>query len=280
VKTDLCMEQALLDALSNPRYEVVPVSSVHEEVRSLPGSAQVTITCSPKMGIEQTVVVAEELAAAGFRPVPHLAARQIRDCAHLSEITKRLDAAGVNDVMVLGGDRSAPAGIYQSSLDLLLAMRDLGVSFPQVGVAGYPEGHPFLPQSDLIQTLQAKTSFATYIVTQMCFTAEPIRHWVSEIRSHGVELPVYVGVPGRVSQKRLMTMAARVGVGDSLRFLRRNPASLIRMMLSYEYDPWPLIRDLIPLLSAECGIAGFHVYTFNAIGLTERWRVETLSRLT
>jgi methylenetetrahydrofolate reductase (NADPH) len=280
MKADLYMEQALLDALSSLRYEVVPVSSVHEEARLLPVSAQVTITCSPKMGIERTVVVAEELASAGFRPIPHLAARQIRDRVHLSEIARRLDIAGIDDVMLLGGDLSPPVGIYQSSLELLRSIRDLGVSFSQIGVAGYPEGHPLLSPTDLLHALQAKTSFATYIVTQMCFTAEPIRDWIVEIRSYGVELPVYVGVPGRVSQKRLMAMAARVGVGDSLRFLRRNPSSLLRMMLSYEYDPWHLIRDLTPLLSAEGGIAGFHVYTFNAIGSTERWRVETLSRLT
>ena len=49
----------------------------------LPAGATVSVTASPAKGIEATVALCEQLQARGFRAVPHLSARMIRDRAHL-----------------------------------------------------------------------------------------------------------------------------------------------------------------------------------------------------
>lgn len=270
---------SLLAALSNLRYELVPVAALYDEVRILPLGARVTITSSPKLGIEHTVQAAENLAGMGYAAIPHLAARQVTGIAQLSEFTDRLELAGVTDVVVLAGDAASPAGPYTSALDLLIAMESIGNPFLDVGIAGYPEGHPHIPAGDLQQSLLDKAAYATYIVTQMCFSADALKEWMDDTRALGVHLPVYFGVPGKVSQKRLLAMATKVGVGDSLRFLRRNPGAVLRMMLASEFDPEELVRDLEPFLSAPYPAVGFHVYTFNSVAATETWRRDLARRL-
>ncbi|WP_416140152.1 hypothetical protein ACM26W_07225 [Halomonas sp. HK25] len=44
------------------------------------------------------------MTAAGFRVVPHLAARLVRDRPHLIGLLERLAALGVEDAFVVGGD--------------------------------------------------------------------------------------------------------------------------------------------------------------------------------
>jgi methylenetetrahydrofolate reductase (NADPH) len=280
VTIPVCQGTLLSSALNDLRYELVPVSSLHDEVGALPDGAHVTITSSPRMGIERTISAAEELAAKGYHVIPHLAARQISDSGQLAAIVDRLINAGVRDVMVLAGDAIAPAGPYTSALDVLRELSVMGDPFPSVGIAGYPEDHPSISATALREALLAKVPYATYIVTQLCFSPEAVSNWLHDIRADGVELPVFIGIPGKVSHKRLLGMASKVGVGDSLRFLKRNTGSMLRMVFSADFDPEYLARDLEPLMTPETGVAGFHVYTFNAITATEAWRRDMLSSLT
>ena len=62
--------------------------------RSCRPGATVSVTASPAKGIEATVALCEQLQALGFRAVPHLSARMIRDRAHLSELIAWLEGAG------------------------------------------------------------------------------------------------------------------------------------------------------------------------------------------
>jgi methylenetetrahydrofolate reductase (NADPH) len=48
---------------------------------------------------------------AGHRVVPHRAARQVTDEAELRRFVGRLEALGVTDLYVIGGDAATPAGI-------------------------------------------------------------------------------------------------------------------------------------------------------------------------
>lgn len=56
-------------------------------------------------------------------------------------------------------------------------MEDLGHHFREVGVTGYPEGHPFISGDLLRQALIDKERHATYIATQMCFDPAAIFAW-------------------------------------------------------------------------------------------------------
>ena len=76
----------------------------------VPTEVTMTVTTSPAKGLEPTLDLAERLAEHGYRVVPHLAARHVRDRVHLAELVDRLRAAGASDVLVIAGDaRSRPA---------------------------------------------------------------------------------------------------------------------------------------------------------------------------
>ena len=68
---------------SAPTFELVPLKNALDQADFLPAGATVSVTASPAKGIEATVALCEQLQARGFRAVPHLSARMIRDRAHL-----------------------------------------------------------------------------------------------------------------------------------------------------------------------------------------------------
>jgi methylenetetrahydrofolate reductase (NADPH) len=268
---------ALRAALARPRYEVIPTRGEDEWIGDLPRAATVTVTCSPAQGIEGTLRLAERLVERGFRVVPHVSARLVAGEAHLEGLVGRLGDLGVKEVFVIGGDAREPVGPFSSAFELLGAMADLGHGFEEIGVGGYPEGHPLIDDEILRRALLDKQRFATYVVSQMCFDPDLILNWVADIRRLGVSLPVLVGVPGLVNRKRLLQVSRKIGVGESARFLRKH-ASLVRSLLadllkSGGYSPDGLVRELAHHLGDRGpGVEGFHFYTFNQVESTEEWR--------
>jgi len=174
--------EALVEALAQPRFELIPMEGAIERAALLPEGAKVTVTCSPTRGIESTLLLGEELLARGFRIVPHIAARLVADRVHLDEIVRRLDDLGVREIFVIGGDAKKPVGPFSSAVELLSAMADSGHDFEHVGIGGYPEAHPNIDDETLRQTLLDKRPFATYVVSQMCFDPDAILNWVADIR--------------------------------------------------------------------------------------------------
>ena len=77
--------------LRRPRYEVIPLPGIAEHVvAKVPRDLKVTVTASPTRGLEPTLVLAEDLVAAGYEVVPHLSARLLVDRAHVEEVLARL----------------------------------------------------------------------------------------------------------------------------------------------------------------------------------------------
>jgi methylenetetrahydrofolate reductase (NADPH) len=262
---------ALANLLAAPRFELVPFRGAEEEAASLPDAATVTVTCSPRRGIEATVELARRLAGHGFTAVPHLVARLVEGRGHLEDMVGRLANAGVTKVFVIGGDLSEPVGPYDSALDVLGALEEMGRPFPSMGVAGYPERHPFIDANVLVQALLDKQRFADHIVTQICFEPDRIISWLQGIRRRGVTIPVHVGLPGAVSRRKLLEIALRIGVGDSTRYLTKHGSLVARMMRRASYRPDAVLAGLAAA-PARLGIAGLHLNTFNQVRSTERWR--------
>jgi methylenetetrahydrofolate reductase (NADPH) len=268
---------ALGEMLAQPRYEVIPTRGADEWVDDLPKEAKVTVTCSPAQGIEASLRLTERLAKRGLYVVPHISARLVADEAHLEEITGRLGDLGTREIFVIGGDVEKPVGPFSSAFELLLAMAEIGHSFEDIGVGGYPERHPLIDDDALRRALLDKQTLATYIVSQICFDPGIIIDWVMDIRRRGISLPVLVGVPGIVNRKRLVQISSRIGVGDSARFLRKHSglvggllADLFRLG---GYSPDGLIGELAPYVGhRDYGIAGFHFYTFDQVEDIEEWR--------
>jgi methylenetetrahydrofolate reductase (NADPH) len=232
------------------------------------------------LGIENTLALAEELAERGFRVVPHLSARLVRGEGHLKEILRRMERASLRDLFVVGGDVGEPVGPFAGGADLLRAMAEQGHGIERIGVPAYPEGHPLVPEEALLRALAEKQPFASYLVTQICFDPDTILDWLAGIRRKDIRLPAYVGVPGVVERRRLLGISLKIGIGASVRYLRKQRGPLGRLMLHGGYSPDHLVRTLAPHVGdPDYSIRGFHINTFNQIEGTEWWRRGMLDAL-
>lgn len=268
--------------LRDPRFELMPFDSAETQLERLPDGATITVTASPQLGLAATVEWSERAAARGYDPVPHVAARYVRDMDHLDDIATRLTEAGVTDIFVPGGDREEPVGEFESAFQLLTALAALGHEFSEVGIAGYPEGHDFLDDRTLAEAMAKKAPHATYITTQLCYDPDDVSDWIARLRDRGVDLPVEVGIPGVMKYQRLLTISQKVGVGDSIRFLQKTSGVLgfLRQLVGSRgtYTPDGLVDGLVPYAAdPDFGVRGLHIYTFNQVADTERWRRERLN---
>jgi methylenetetrahydrofolate reductase (NADPH) len=264
--------------LARADFELIPLKGALEKALLIPAGSTVSVTASPSRGMGITVDLALDLQDRGFRAVPHLSARMIEDRQELASIIKRLDGGGVTRAFITGGD-GQPHGDYFDALSLLSDMAELGHPFLEVGVTGYPEGHPAIPAESLRRALVDKQAHATHIVTQMCFSSEAIINWVKGIRTEGVTLPVKVGVPGAIDSARLLTIAGRIGVGDSLSFLTKNRRAVFRLLRPGRYRPDRLVKSLART-SEGLGLNGLHLFTFNQVDSTVAWLDRAMAKAT
>jgi methylenetetrahydrofolate reductase (NADPH) len=253
------------------QFEVLPLERSVELVAELPQPELLTVTCSPRHGPDESVAVARRLTALGHTVAVHVAARMIRDRAHLDELLAEIAEAGVDDVFLIGGDATPPVGPWSGAVDLLPVISEHPRRPSRIGIAGYPEGHPLIDSATLARVLEQKSSLADYVMTQLCFDAEAVVAWIRETRQRGVRLPMLVGLPGVVDRRRLLMMSMRIGVGPSLAFLRKQ-RGLRKLLGPSRVSPDRLYDDLSPYLDdRELNIAGFHYYTFNQLMETWNW---------
>jgi methylenetetrahydrofolate reductase (NADPH) len=269
----------LAELLRRPRFEVIPLDGIEEQVlEHLTTDVKVTVTASPRKGLEATLDLSERLARAGYAVVPHLSARLVRDRAHLEEAVARLRSAGVRELFVPAGDAPEP-GEFAGAAELLVAMGSLRAEFDEIGITGYPESHHLISDEETIQAMFAKAPMATCIISQICFDAQVIATWIERVRARGTHLPIWIGVPGSVDRAKLVRISMKIGLGDSARFLRRH-RGWTRRLITRRFKPDALIRDLAPSVSSPAAnVGGFHFYTFNELVSTERWRHQLLERL-
>jgi len=278
---DETSRQSLIGLLRAPRYEVLPTDDIEQLVLThVPHDVTMTITASPRRGIDATISLAERLAKHGYHVVPHISARLIRDDAHLREVLARVDALGRGEVFVIAGDAKEPAGDFPDSVSLLTAITAETHGLREIGVTGYPERHSFIEDDLTIQAMWDKRRIATYIVSNLCFDPRIVKKWVARVRRRGVQLPIHVGLAGVAEPAKLLRVSTRIGLADSARFLRGHSNWFMRMVQPGGYDPERFATGLLPDLAApERRVVGLHFFTFNEIEATERWRQDALSRL-
>ena len=272
--------EALAHVLRSPTFELVPLKNALDQAAFLPAGVTVSVTASPAKGIEATIALCEQLQGRGFRAVPHLSARMVRDRSHLSDLIGWLEGAGVDRAFVVGGDAKEP-GDYPDGLSLLRAMAEIGHPLTEIGIPCYPQGHAFIADGPLLEALHAKAAFASYMTTQLCFDPGAIATWIAARRGEGLALPVHVGVPGVAEPHKLLAISARIGVADTHRFLTKNVRFVARLVRSGGfYRPDALLEGLAPhLTDPGARIVDLHMYTFNAVDTFETWRRSYLAKL-
>lgn len=277
-KTTVQVMRALLETA---RYEVLPTPTIEDKIlQSVPLDRTVTVTASVGKGLEATLALSESLARHGYRAVPHLAARMVSGRAELEEIVDRLASAGIDSVFVPAGDADPPVGDYDGSLALLQDLSGIGRPFRHIGVAGYPESHPTINDDITVQAMWDKRNHATHVVSNLCFDAQALRIWIQRMRQRGTSMPLLIGMPGPIERTKLLSMATKIGVGESTKFLAKNKSVFARIATPGGYSPERFVERLAPVFAEPSShVEGLHVFTFNQVAETEAWRKDLVQRL-
>ena len=250
---------------------MLPFARAEEEAARLPEPTRLTVTSSPRHGPDRTIEMAVRLASLGHTVTPHLAARAIRDETHLHELLELTEAAGIEDVFVIGGDNSETVGAFSSAAEVLPLIRENPHGVRTIGIAAYPEDHPLIDPDTLSRALAQKSALADYVTTQMCFDPDVLLRWLRTTREQGHKLPVYIGMPGAANRRRLLEVSMRIGVGPSLSFVRkqRGLMALLRRSTSIADELYDALAPCIE--DPSLNVAGFHYYTLNQLLDTWNW---------
>lgn len=265
---------ALIEGMT---FEVIPLKSLTEAEAALPAGAKVSVTASPAKGLEATQEITDRMLGNGYHAIPHISARMVRDQAHTKELAQWFRDAGVSTLFIVGGDADPPGG-YNDAVEFLADLLDCDHGLSEIGVTAYPDGHAFISDEKLHkalhdkQKLLAEAGIPGYCSTQMCFDPKTISAWMKAERDAGMTLPIHLGLSGVVDKTKLLTMGARLGIGQSLSYLRKNRKAITSMMTTASYDPNDL---LVPLSNDmnELDVQGLHVFTFNQVAATDAWRL-------
>jgi len=117
--------------------------------------------------------------------------------AELRGIAERYRAAGIENILALGGDPpknlDLPPGELTYAIELVRLLREAG-DFA-IGVAAFPEPHPRAPSraADRARTAE-KLAAADFAVTQFFFDADHYFDLVASLRELGVDKPVIPGI--------------------------------------------------------------------------------------
>ena len=267
--------------LQHTRYEVLPTATIEEKLlASVPVERTITVTASPSKGLEPTLDLAERLTGHGYVAIPHLAARMVRDRAELVEIAERLQGKGITRIFVPGGDADPP-GAYPDALSMLEDLATLETPFEHIGITGYPESHPTINDDLTIQSMWDKRRYATHVVSNLTFDPAVLTDWVRRMRGRGITQPLLLGIPGPVDRAKLLSMAGKIGVGESTRFLVKHKGTFARLAAPGGFTGEKFLRKCATDLGDPAmGVEGLHVFTFNQVAETEKWRTELLARAT
>ena len=264
-------------AASDWSIEVTPngASKIDSFADCLAPGTTVNVTFLPGSDPMDTVAVAQRLHNDGMNPVPHLAARSLKDTDQLDALLSAFtQKAGVREVLVIGGGVDSPVGQFASSIEVLNTGLIQKYGITDIGVAGHPEGSPDISDQEIVEALTLKNELAKrdglnlYIETQFCFEADIVLAWEKSIREAGNNLPIRVGIPGPATIKTLFRFAQVSGIGPSMRFIAKQAKNVAKLMTVQ--SPHILLDDLAEGMAADkdCMIKHFHFYPFGGFAKT------------
>lgn len=254
------------------------VDKLREAAHAIPAGTRVNVTFLGNEDLRMRVEAAKAVRELGFVPVPHISARRLKSQAELEEFLGELQQVGASDhVLVVGGDPKEPEGPYADSLSVIDTglLPSFGVT--EVGIAGYPEGHPDIATGDLWSHMEAKTQslkdqgLARVVLTQFAFDSDQVSAWIRETREHGIDSLIRIGTPGPAGIKRLLGYAGRFGVGTSASIVKKYGFSLTNLLGTAGPDRFLTeLADGIGPGSTQDDVK-VHFYTFGGLLNTARW---------
>jgi methylenetetrahydrofolate reductase (NADPH) len=205
-------------------------------------------------------------------------------CHTLDEMAAILDryaAAGVENILALGGDPPKTLGNYDRAKDAFQYADQL-VRFVRgrtnladergfgVGVAGFPEGHPGCPNrlSEMDHLKRKVDAGADYICTQLFFDNRDFFDFRERCELAGVTVPIVAGIMPATTKAGLVRMA-ELAAGA------RIPAGLLRAV-SRCADDAAVEKVGVHWATEQCrglldgGVRGIHFYTLNKSDATRQ----------
>ena len=247
----------------------------------LPTGSCIYLPSLPGLPLARTLEAIAAVRAVGLDPVPHVSARRILNDEEFRSFLKQAVAThGVHRVLLLGGDEPKPKGPFTDSLQILESglLRDSGVK--EIGVAGYPEGHPRI--SNLSEPFEKKRRLAReqglglYVVTQFSFAPNRVVEYCAGLARSAPEVSIYVGIAGPTDPVALARYAQRCGVSASLRALRNLGSGIARLVT--HFDPREHLISLARYTEQRqpSNVAGAHIYSFGGAVKTASWMRELI----
>jgi len=241
----------------------------------LPSGTPVFVNHLPRHTLGDSLAAIAAARDAGLEPVPHLAARRIASRAELESFLAR---AAVRKALVLGGDEAVARGPFSDGAALLRSGVLEAHGVREVGLPGYPEGHPRIPAAELERDLGEKLELAAghglagFLVTQFCFAPARVLEYCAALARRHPALPVYVGLPGPTSPAALLRFAQRCGVSASLRALEAQGLNAVRLVT--HTDPGAQLAPVARYCeshASRCNVVGVHVFSFGGVKAAAEW---------
>lgn len=270
--------------VAEARYELIPLKNVDAQIAHVPAGSSVSVTCSPAKGLQATLDLTAKILDQGHAAVPHFSARLTEDRAHVERLAAFCRAHGLTEVFLVAGDAPEPVGAYDGVVAFLSEFLDTDHGLARIGVTAYPDGHALIDQRTVHEALHAKQALlaeagiAGFASTQMCFDVDRWTSWATAERAAGLTLPLHLGVPGVIDRAKLLTMGARLGIGSSMRFVKKNSGTIFKLFAPSGYDPTKLTSPMSKVASG-LGIEGLHLFTFNNVEATAAWQRKQLAKL-
>jgi methylenetetrahydrofolate reductase (NADPH) len=283
---DLGLQRQLADLVAASSLELAPreLYRAAEMAALLPKDTCVYIPSLPGLPLTRALEAVAALKAVGLDPVPHVSARRVLERDEFREFLKEaVRQYGVHRVLVIGGDEPKAKGPFEDSLAVIDSgiLAECGVR--EIGVAGYPEGHPKISPALLEQSLRKKISMAgeqklgLYVVTQFSFSPTRMVEFCSNLARTAPQVGVYIGVAGPTDPAALARYAQRCGVSVSLRALRHLGAGIAKLVT--HTDPREHVVALARYARSRepSNLVGLHLYSFGGVVRTSQWMSELIA---
>jgi methylenetetrahydrofolate reductase (NADPH) len=248
----------------------------------LPSTTQIFVAAPPGRPYLRLVETARQIRKAGFEPVPHIAARNYDSPEALGDFVARIcGEADARRVLVIAGDVDRPAGPFLGANAVIESDLLQRHGIREIGITGYPDGHPKLSDAIVVRALRQKLKSANErnlkvkIVSQLCFDADQIAAWVMSLRRPDIDVPVSIGLAGPTSIRGLARFALMCGVRNSFKAFVDGKTS----QLFGEASPGDIIHDLSEALDLSMlGQISLHLYAYGGLVRTANWAKDFQTR--
>jgi methylenetetrahydrofolate reductase (NADPH) len=270
--------------LNGYSIEVTPnaAAKIENFAEVLPANTRIYIAHIEGTPFEEMLKTAKKITDEGFIPMPHFPARIIEDKDMLdSWLSQYSGEANVQEALLIAGGSKEPAGVFDSSIQIIETELFDKYSFKRLHVAGHPEGNKDIDKdsthTNANEALSWKNEYAKRtdaqiaIATQFCFDSVAIIQWANNLIDMNIDLPVHIGIAGPAKLQTLIRYSIECGVGASMKVLQKRAKDLTKLLLPYE--PTSVISELAEHKSQnpDFNIEQVHFFPLGGTKTTANW---------